>query len=173
MQDALTVRPAVSSDYADIDLVVTAAFRGDGEAVLVRRLRADADMAVELVAVTNAKIVGHIAFSRLSVSVDGSSVKTLALAPVAAMPGHQNSGVGSALIRAGLDQAASQGFQAVIVLGHPAYYPRFGFSAETASHLAAPFHGPAFMALELQPGALAGQAGQVAYPPAFGIDTAH
>ena len=169
----MTIRPPVPSDYAAIDTVVSAAFEGPDEATLVRRLRVDGEMAIELVVSDGPDIVGHIAFSHLPVLVDGRTVRALSLAPVAAAPGRQNNGVGTALINAGLAAAQAAGFQAVIVVGHPAYYPRFGFSAEAARHLAAPFHGPAFMALDLAPGALSGQAGQVKYPPAFGIDAAH
>lgn len=84
-------------------------------------------------------------------------------------PGQQRRGIGSALAREVLRRAQQQGWQAVIVLGHPKYYPRFGFSAALAWPLASPFSGDAFMALELKPGALQGGAGRVVYPPAFGI----
>ena len=87
---------------------------------------------------------------------------------MAVAPGRQRSGIGSALVRAGLDQARRQHWQAVIVLGHPHFYPRFGFSAAVAAHFEAPFRGEAFMALELAPGALAGR-GRVTYPVAFGL----
>ena len=69
------------------------------------------------------------------------------------------------------EQARSLGWQAVIVLGHPDYYPRFGFDAELAHKLAAPFSGDAFMALELTPDALRGTGGRIVYPPAFGQPT--
>jgi putative acetyltransferase len=83
-------------------------------------------------------------------------------------PDRQRRGIGGALIRAGLDRARGEGWEAVIVLGDPAYYPRFGFSAAQACHLAAPFSGEAFMALALRPGALDG-VGRVVYPPAFDL----
>jgi putative acetyltransferase len=84
-------------------------------------------------------------------------------------PGRQRQGIGSALVREALRRAQQQGWQAVIVLGHPGYYPRFGFSAVLARPLASPFSGDAFMALELTADALKGGAGRVAYPPAFGV----
>jgi putative acetyltransferase len=72
-------------------------------------------------------------------------------------------------VRAGLDAVRDAGYAAVVVLGHPEFYPRFGFSADLAAKLASPFAGPAFMALELVPGALDGTRGTVTYPPAFRI----
>ena len=84
-------------------------------------------------------------------------------------PDWQRRGIGGALVRAGLDRARKGQWHAVIVLGHAAYYPRFGFSAALTRHLAAPFTGPSFMALEFIPGALSGSAGVVSYPAAFGL----
>ena len=81
-------------------------------------------------------------------------------------------GIGSALVRAGLDLARSRDWRAVIVLGHKGYYPRFGFSAALAHPLRAPFSGDAFMALELAPGALLGEEGHVTHPPTFGVPNA-
>ena len=111
--------------------------------------------AIELVAADDAAIVGHILFSALSVTVEQRAVRALALAPMAVAPGRQRSGIGSALIRAGLAEARGQAWQAVIVLGHPHFYPRFGFSAACAANLEAPFRGEAFMALALAPRAVA------------------
>jgi putative acetyltransferase len=90
------------------------------------------------------------------------------LAPVAVSPAEQSRGVGAALCRAGIEAVRALGADAVVVLGHPAYYPRFGFSAEAAKPLASPYAGsPAFMALALKPGALASTR-RVDYPAAFG-----
>jgi putative acetyltransferase len=125
--------------------------------------------AIELVAVEGPSIVGHILFSILEVTVDGRAVKTLALAPMAVEPARHRQGIGSALVHAGLDRARTDGWEAVIVLGHPRDYPRFGFSAAQAHHLQAPYSGDAFMALALRPGALDGQTGHVVYPAAFAI----
>jgi putative acetyltransferase len=101
--------------------------------------------------------------------LDGRAVKALALAPMAVRPGLQKQGIGGRLIAAALDEARAVGAEAVIVLGHPDYYPRFGFSAALARNLASPFSGEAFMALELLPGALTGKQGSVSYPMAFGL----
>jgi len=87
---------------------------------------------------------------------------------VAVAPEAQGRGIGAALCRAGIEAVRALGVEAVVVLGHPDYYPRFGFSAEAARRLASPYAGsPAFMALELAPGALAAPL-KVDYPAAFG-----
>ena len=90
---------------------------------------------------------------------------------MAVQPELQNQGIGSKLVEEGSRTVRERGIEAVIVLGHPAYYPRFGFSADLARRLAAPFSGEAFMALELVPGALDGSMGSVSYPAAFGLES--
>jgi putative acetyltransferase len=83
------------------------------------------------------------------------------------IPRRQRQGIGSALVREGLRLCREQGHRIVIVVGHPAYYPRFGFSAELAHSLVCPYAGPAHMALELVPDALKGVIGELKYPPPF------
>jgi putative acetyltransferase len=117
---------------------------------------------------TRARSSGHILFSRLGVENEGA-VRAAALAPMAVRPDRQRQGIGSRLVQDTLAELRSIGCQAVIVLGHPGYYPRFRFSATLAEKFAAPFRGKAFMALELMPGTLVGHAGSVIYPDAFGI----
>lgn len=145
-----------------------AAFGGDDEAALVERLHHDGLVVVSLVAVEGGDVVGHILFSDLAVEMDGRPVAAVALAPLAVRPDRQRRGIGGQLIREGLRRIRDKGRTAVIVLGHPDYYRRFGFSGTLASRLRAPFAGPAFMALDLVPGALAGRTGSVRYPAAFG-----
>ncbi|MBN9467539.1 MAG: N-acetyltransferase [Bosea sp.] len=166
--EAVDIRAAAAADHDAVAALNRAAFGGEDEVGIVQRLRRDDLVAVELVAVRAEAIIGYILFSWLPTVVDGRAVKTLALAPMAVRPGAQKRGIGGRLMAA-LDGARGAGAEAVIVLGHPGYYPRFGFSAALASKLASPFSGEAFMALELVPGALAGQAGAVTYPPAFGL----
>ena len=105
--------------------------------------------------------------SRLAAHVDGRPVRALALAPMAMRPDRQRRGVGSRLLSAALDRCRAGGAEAIFVLGHPAYYARFGFSADLAARIASPFAGPNFMALELLHDAFSGAAGAVVYPPAF------
>lgn len=158
------IRSANSADAGAIAALNRAAFGGEDEVCIVERLRRDG-----LVAGRGGAIDGHILLSWLPTLMDGRAVKALALAPMAVQPGLQRQGTGGRLIVTALDRARAMGAEAVIVLGHPGYYRRFGFSAALARNLASPFSGEAFMALELVPGALAGRQGSVSYPSAFGL----
>lgn len=160
----MRIRDAVPADFSAIHAVVAAAFARPDEAVLVDRLRADGDALIELVAEEHGGIIGHILFSRLGIG----DMRGAALAPLAVAPADQRRGIGGALIRAGLEECRHLGVPAVVVLGHPDYYPRFGFDAALAARLDAPFTGPSLMAIELAPGALA-PGGRLRYAPAFGI----
>lgn len=162
----VVIRERMSSDDEAIGRLNDAAFGGTYESRLIEDLRAAGLAVVELVADEQA-VIGHILCSVLDVTVGGVPVRALALAPMSVKPERQREGIGSTLVRAGLKQARAEGWQAVIVLGHLDYYPRFGFSAALAEPLEAPFSGPSFMALELKPGVLQG-GGRVVYPPAFG-----
>ena len=166
----MRIRPETADDAPLVAALNRDTFGGPYEAGLIQRLHADGLAAVSLVAVENETIVGHILFSDLAVEVDGRSVRAVALAPMCVRSDRQRRGTGSALVRAGLDRVGEAGYQAVIVLGHPEYYPRFGFSSELAETLASPFPGNAFMALELVAGALRGTHGKVTYPSAFALD---
>jgi putative acetyltransferase len=166
------IRGRMAADDAAIRRLNDDAFGGTYESRLIEELRAARLDAVELVAVENDDIVGHILFSVLATTIDRQTVPTLALAPMAVRPDRQRRGIGSALVGAGLALARERDWRAVIVLGHKGYYPRFGFSAALARPIKAPFTGDAFMALELAAGALQGEEGRVTYPPAFGITNA-
>jgi putative acetyltransferase len=147
-----------------------AAFGRPDEAGLVNSLRAEGVVLLSLVAeVFNKDIVGHILFSRMWIETSTGSVAAVALAPMAVLPEYQRQGLGGRLIRHGLNLLRRQGERIVIVLGHPDYYPRFGFSIAMASSLQSPFPSEAYMAVELSPGALDGIRGSVKYPVAFGL----
>jgi putative acetyltransferase len=163
------IREEAPADRPEVDVLLRDAFGGDDEAKLVSRLREDGAIGAALVAEADGHVVGHLVLSWLPAQMDGRPVRAVALAPMAVRPGHQRRGVGSRLVGAAIAQARQIGARAIVVLGHPAYYPRFGFSADLAAKLAAPFSGPAFMALELVPGALTGASGSVVYPPAFHV----
>jgi putative acetyltransferase len=90
------------------------------------------------------------------------------LAPLAVVPSHQRRGIGSLLVGEGLRACAEAGHRIVVVVGHPDFYPRFGFSAKLAERLKSPCSGPAFMTMELVAGALEDVEGEVRYPPPFG-----
>lgn len=145
------------------------AFGREDEARLVDALRDGGHVRLSLVAEEGGRVIGHVLFSDLPIETPQGTVSALALAPLAVLPARQRQGVGSLLVREGLRACAGRGHRIVVVLGHPGYYPRFGFSAELARPLKAPFSGEHWMAAELVPGALAGVAGQVRYPPPFGL----
>ena len=162
------MRAETPADFAAIRAVNVAAFGQADEADLVERLRCDGEAVTSLIAERGGRIVGHILFSRLPIVATNRVIAAAALAPVAVQPSFQRQGVGTTLIHAGLRCCRELGIEAVVVLGHPTYYPRFGFSATLAQRLEAPFSGAAFMALELVPQALDG-GGAVRYPAAFGV----
>ena len=151
MSEGLAVRPEAPGDVAAIRRVHLEAFApSTGEADLVDALRAsDAyERDLCLVAEVDGDVVGHIAFSGAHVD---DEAPVLALAPVAVRPSVQGRGVGSALIREALSRAAASPHGLVVVLGHPGYYPRFGFGPAAELGIVAPFEVPAeaWMALRL------------------------
>jgi putative acetyltransferase len=169
LQEDVIIRPETPDELPAIRSVNEAAFGQQEEADLVDNLRSAGVVLVSLVAEVNTRIVGHILFSRMSVETADGSIPAAALAPVAVMPEHQRRRIGERLIREGMNMLREQGEQIVIVLGHPDYYPRFGFSTAKARFLESPFPAEAFMAIELSPGALEGVHGKVRYPAAFAL----
>ncbi len=145
-----------------------AAFGRPDEADLVDNLRSAGVVLASVVAELDKRIVGHILFSRMSIETAGRHIAT-AFAPLAVLPEFQRQGIGGRLILHGLDLLRGQGEAIVIVVGHPDYYPRFGFSSDKARLLESPFPQEAFMAMELRAGALDGIRGKVRYPAAFGL----
>ncbi len=164
----ITIRTEVADDRQSIWNVNQAAFGGDAEANLVDALRDGRFSVVSLVAERDSEIVGHILFSRVMIVTTAGTVDALSLAPMAVLPSCQRMGIGSSLAEAGLEACRKGGNRIAVVLGHPEFYPRFGFSAELARRLKSPFGGgDAWMALELAAGALDGVQGSVEYSPPF------
>jgi len=165
------IHPEKPEDYAAVYEVNRLAFGREVEGRLVEALRQSPDHFPELslVAVVAGRVVGHILFSAIAIEVPGTRIPALGLAPLAVRPEFQKKGIGSELVRYGLEQCRRLGHKIVVVIGHPDYYPRFGFSSARAEGLEVPFPVPdeAFMALELVPGALSGISGMVRYSPAF------
>jgi putative acetyltransferase len=167
---SVIVRPTTTTDRDAVYRVHPLAFGREDESRLVEALHAGGYTRVSLVAEADGELVGHVLFSELRIHTEGGVFPALSLAPLAVVPSHQRRGVGSALVRRGLEQCREGSHQAVIVLGHAAYYPRFGFSAALAVPLTSPFSGrSSYMAAELVPGALRGVAGRVVYPEPFGL----
>ncbi|MDX2275072.1 MAG: N-acetyltransferase [Hyphomonadaceae bacterium] len=162
------IRSATPSDFPAIRAVIRHAFGRAEEADLVEQLRADGDVLAELVEASDIALQGHILYSPLAIERGSETLACAALAPVSVLPAFQRRGLGKALISAGNARCRELGLAAIIVLGHPDYYSRLGFSANLTESLNAPFSGPAFMALELVPGCLAA-GGKVRYAAAFGV----
>jgi putative acetyltransferase len=163
-----TIRPERAADADAIRAVHRGAFLTEDEARLVDRLRANGHAAVSLVAEVDGSVVGHILFSPVSVVAPSACCPGLGLAPLAVLPAHQRRGVGSALIREGLAVCRREGCPFVVVLGHPGYYPRFGFRRASAVGLSNEYGADeAFLVLELQPDSLPAGGGLVRYGPEF------
>ncbi len=168
----MKIRAEQPEDLADIWNVNAAAFDREDEANLVDRLRGGV-ATFSFVAVKFDRIVGHIFFSPVEiVPNDGTIIRelmVLGLAPIAVLPTEQCQGIGSALIRHSLVECARYGCKAVVVLGNPAYYSRFGFVPASSQGLRCKYAVPeeAFMVLELELGALANRGGMVKYRSEF------
>jgi putative acetyltransferase len=176
----ITIRPEVPADRRVVRDVLLNAFPGPLEAELVDRVRENPAPRISLVALVDDRVIGYVLFTRVTVHApeeEGGASRgqggvpwtAIALGPMAVRPEHQSQGVGLALGFAGLEECRRKNEKIVFVLGHPPYYPRFGFrpAAEYGLWYAKPDIGPEFMVLELEPGALAGRRGEVRYLPEF------
>jgi len=165
----ITVRPETAGDEISIREVNEAAFAGPAEADLVEKLRAAQAITLSLVAVGGGRVVGHVLFSPVSLESPGANLAGLGLGPVAVLPDFQRKGIGCSLIEAGIAQLRWDGHIYVVVLGHPDYYPRFGFLPASKFGIKCQYDAPpeAFTVIELREGALAGCTGIVNYRPEF------
>ena len=167
---SVAIREERAADVARVQRVVRAAFGRDEEARLVERLRECARPRLSLVAESDGELAGHVFFSPVTLDPAPRPAPAVAgLAPLAVVPERQGRGIGAALVRAGLARCPSLGWSAVVLLGDPAYYARFGFAPAAAQGLfyRSEAFAPAFQVLELEPGALAGCRGELHYHPAF------
>lgn len=140
------------------------AFPTPAEADLVDWLRRDGDAVFSLVAIKGNALVGHMVLSKIE-----APFRALGLGPVAVLPGHQRTGVGTRMIKEGLSRAGRMGWEGVFVLGEPAYYRRFGFDAGKAAGFLSPYAGPHLMALALGTDDLPACSGDIMYPAAFAV----
>ena len=167
MGDMVGIRPEAPPDLAAIHAVHLAAFPTDAEARLVDTLRDAGRLTISLVAVVEEGVVGHVAFSPVTVD---TIVGGLGLAPIGVLPAFQQRGVGSRLIADGLAHARSLRVPFVVLLGAPAYYARFGFGPASAVGLRDEYGGgPAFQGIELMEGAIPRDGGLVRYAPEFAL----
>ena len=163
----IAVRPEQPGDEAAIRDLNDAAFGQPDESRIIDVLRKSGRVVLSLVAIDGAEIVGHILFT--PVTIDSASVRALGLGPMAVAPAFQRGGVGSTLVREGLRECRRRGYDAVVVVGHPRFYPRFGFRRGSEYGLRSEFDVPddVFMVAELNTGALSGGTGLVKYAPEF------
>jgi putative acetyltransferase len=165
-----TIREETPGDFGAVRRVNELAFGRPQEAALVEALRVSAAPYVSLVAEDGGRIVGHIFFSPVTIESDAAAHEAFALGPMAVLPESQGRGVGSRLVLEGLEECRRRGHEVVFVLGHPEYYPRFGFEPTKARGITCEFAVPeeVFMLKELREGALAARGGVVKYHPEFG-----
>lgn len=167
----IIIRPEEPEHAAGVYQVEKDAFGRAAEADLCARLRKRKAVTISLVALDDDRVVGHVLFSPVRIAVEGGEgLDVVGMGPVAVDPDHQRQGIGSRLIRAGLEEVRQLGAAAVVVLGDPRYYTRFGF--QPASHFGVRFQDPAvpaedFMLIELRRDALEGHAGVATYEPEF------
>lgn len=163
------IRLETPDDIPAIRRVNEQAFDQSAEARLVDALRDHGAVTLSLVAQRGGDVVGHILFSPAHIVGDHGEADAIALAPMAVLPKHQRTGIGTAMVTRGLDLLREAGHGLVIVLGHPDYYPRFGFLPASSYGIRCRFEVPdeAFMALELHEGSSPAGGGAVRYRPEF------
>jgi putative acetyltransferase len=166
----MSVRFETADDVAAVREVNQRAFDGPLEARIVDALRGSPD-SISLVATADQEVVGHILFTPVTVE-SSAAVRVAGLAPMAVLPAFQRRGVGGEMVRAGFEACRRLDYGAVVVVGHPEYYPRFGFQPADSWDLqyADPVPRDVFMAIELRPGALSGCAGVVRFRPEFAAE---
>ena len=157
------IRPERPGEADAVERVHAMAFAQTDESRLVRRLSAEGYTVVSMVAIDGDNVVGHVLFSRLSVP----NLEAVSLAPIGVVTDRQGQGIGSELIRRGLEACTSLGADAAIVVGEPGYYTRFGFSLGVGEQFKCAWSGPYFLALELRPGAVGSRTYAVEYPAPF------
>lgn len=148
----IAIRPATGGDVAAIDALLRRSFPAPDEAMLVQRLCVDGDMVLTLVAddEDSGELAGVVVFSAMRVEAGDRLIPAVALAPIAVAASHRRQGVAEALVQAGLDHLGAAGAAVCFVLGDPAYYGRFGFSADHAAGFSSPYAGEYFMAVPLK-----------------------
>jgi len=167
------IRRENPGDHQAVRMLNDAAFGQPAEGMMVEALRQNPRFVPELslVAVDGGAVVGHILFFPIDIITPEGRTTSLSLAPLAVHPDVQGRGIGGRLVVEGMRAAEAAGFASIIVMGHPGYYPRFGFSPASRWGIKPPMQAPgeAFMALELVPGSLEGKTGVVEYPREYDV----
>ena len=169
----INIRCETAADVEAIFSINSRAFKSEGEARLVSALREQGafDPKLSLVAEKEGHLVGHILFTPVEIGGESKTVKAIGLGPIAVLPDYQRQGIGTALIKEGLTACRQYGHKIVFVVGHPRYYPRFGFQPASPKGLKYTYPVPddVFMVQELMPGGLDGITGTVKYHPEFNL----
>jgi putative acetyltransferase len=165
----IAIRRVAPTDWPAIVDINDSAFEGPAESALIAALERSGRPVISLMALADGVPAGHIFFSPVRILSPGLPMTAAALAPMAVSPRLQRRGVGSQLVDAGLSECVVQTYQVVLVVGHPHFYQRFGFTPAAGLGLESVYSGAgdAFMALELTAGVLGGRAGVVEYPAEF------
>lgn len=165
----MNIREEQPSDITQIWKVNSEAFETENEANLVNALRNSGCSYISLVAETENNVVGHILFTPVELTGNENELKIIGLAPMAVLSRYRKKGIGSKLVKAGLERCKSLGYDAVVVLGHPGYYPKFGFVPSVEYGIRSEYEVPkdVFMILELVTGSLKNQEGLIKYNEAF------
>jgi predicted N-acetyltransferase YhbS len=167
----VSIREERKNDYDIIKKINDLAFGQKNEGKMVEELRKTSvfNSKLSLVSEINDNIVGHILFYPVKIKNRKEDSIVLSLAPMAVHPDYQNKGIGIKLVMRGIMVARQSGFNAVIVVGHPKYYPRFGFKPASIWGIQVPFEVPdeAFLALELKENSLKNCNGTVDYPKEY------
>ena len=165
----MTIRKEKPQDMEAVREVNIQAFGQPQEASIVDKLRKNCDNLVSLVAILENRIVGHILFSPAIIEANNITIEGMGLAPMAVLPEYQRQGIGSAMVRKGIEKLKEKGCPFIIVLGHPGYYPRFGFERTCKYGIRSTWDVPdeAFMIMILDPSAMKGVSGRAKYRPEF------
>ena len=165
------IRREERDDYNEIRIINELAFNQKNEGKLLDDLRKKSDFnnLLSLVAETKGRIVGHILFYPIKIKNEKEEFIVLSLAPMAVHPDYQNKGIGIKLVKEGLEAAKETGYNSVIVVGHPNYYPRFGFSPASKWNIKLPIECPddVFLAIELKKDSLKNVSGLVEFPKEY------
>ena len=165
MTSELEIAPITPEDTLGVYAVIASAFGRKDEADLTVDLYREDAAVLALAARVDDAVIGACVFSRATIETEDGARSAALLAPLAVAPALQRCGVGTGLVAEGLSLLGLAGERIVLVLGDPAYYRRFGFSAKAAASVAAPWSGPAWQALALEGAAV--PTGRGAFASAF------
>jgi putative acetyltransferase len=166
---AVEIREERPDDVGAIRALNLAAFGRPQEGALIDALRTNGAISLSLVAAVEGRLVGQALYSPVSISLNGEEAVGAGLGPMAVIPEHQRKGIGGDLIRAGIRILRTRGCPFIVVLGHPEYYPRFGFRPAAAQGIGCQWNVPqnAFMILTLDESRMKGGSGLAKYRPEF------